>query len=965
MYIYRRRRALSLRPYILPLLTIACIITLPAAAQHSYPILSVPGTADYARIDTAAKSVLPSGRYLTPAGQTIRITHDPFGMAVSPDGTTTVTLHDGVFTIIDNTTLTNTRVPSYDRTIKSPLSKGSFLGVAFLPDSRTVYLSGGDNGAVIGYDIRTLQRVDSISLNGRITPISISTASSTPAALSSSTPAALSSPTNTTGPTTADTADYQDSFTSDLLYNSDNDELLVLDRANFRLVRIDLRTKKITASIPTGRQPFGLALSPDHHTVFEANVGVYDYPLLPDITPRNYNDKLLPFHPYGDNTPESKTGYTWQGRKIPGVGDPLAPEAMSVYAIDLATNKVIDRYKPGHQIGQMVEGAEVVGGSSPNSIAVGTRYAYVSNASNDNISVIDYHDHRIVSTIPIRVDSSIDRYRGLLPFGLTLSKDEKTLYVTLLGFNAIAVIDLETGTTTGLIPAGWGPARVLLSRGERELYVISCRGYGAGPNGGAHFVRPIQGTYIGDIQLGTFQKIPMPDAQQLAAYTRQAIGNTFSHLLAADDGRNPLPPLQNIRKSPIRYIVYITKENRSYDEVLGQLPTGKGDSTLARFGIGVNLIAKDKTLNHMNIAPNHIKLARQFSFSDNYYCDSDASIHGHHWMMGVIPNEWVEANSSVDKTAMLFSKASGRRFPGSTGSMDPEDYAERGGLWEALERSHISFYNFGEANETAHVREEWADTATGAAHSVMVPMQKALWPRTSHNYAGFNTNIPDQFRMEQFESEFTKMWLHGKEKMPRLITMQVPNDHTAHPRPNDGYPYIHSYVADNDLAIGRILHFLSRTPYWKNMLVIITEDDPQGGVDHLDAHRSLLMMAGPYIRRGYTSHVHANFGSILKTIYTLLDVPYVNQYDATASLLQDFFTDTPDFRPYDLVFPSQKVFDPRVAMKKYHRTIDWRKVEKGPDMDDEKEQREEHYRQQHGAKAGDHPPGQTPPHSPE
>ena len=230
----------------------------------------------------------------------------------------------------------------------------------------------------------------------------------------------------------------------------------------------------------------------------------------------------------------------------------------------------------------------------------------------------------------------------------------------------------------------------------------------------------------------------------------------------------------------------------------------------------------------------------------------------------------------------------------------------------------------------------------------MVPMQKALWPRTSHNYAGFNTNIPDQFRMEQFETEFTKMWLRGKEEMPRLITMQVPNDHTARPRPADGYPFIHSYVADNDIAVGRILHFLSRTPFWRHMLVIITEDDPQGGVDHIDAHRSLLIMAGPWVKHGYTSHTHANFGSILKTIYNLLDVPYVNQYDATATLLTDFFTDKPDFRPYDLVFPSPQVFDPQKAMRRYNRKIDWRKVEKGPDMDDEEEQRQEHYRQQRG-----------------
>jgi DNA-binding beta-propeller fold protein YncE len=887
------------------------LFTVGAQAQKVYQVLTVPAKGEFAHIDTAGKSVLPSGRYLTPAGSTITITHDPFGMAESPDGATTLTLHDGVFTIINNTTLESIRVPSYDGSITSPLSDGSFLGVAFSPDSRTVYLSGGDNGAVIVYDIAHLKKLDSISLDGA-----------------------------------ADGVEYHDSFTADLLLNESQHELLVLDRGNFRLVRIDLNTHRITASIPTGRQPFGLAISPDHQTAFVANVGMYDYPLLTGLTPKNYDSSLLPFHPYGNGTKQSIEGYTWHGKKIPGVGSPLAPEAMSVYAIDLSNGRVTDKYKPGYAIGQMVEGAEVVGGASPNSLAVGSKYVYVSNASNDNISVIDYKAHKIIRNIPIKVDSLIDRYRGYLPFGITLSKDEKTLYVALLGFNAIAVVDVEAGITKGLIPTGWGPTRVKLSKDEKTLYAVSCRGYGAGPNGGAHFIKPVQGTYIGDIQLATFQKIPMPGEQQLAAYTKQAVENTFTKTNSADDGKNPLPTSEDIRKSPIRYIVYITKENRTYDEMLGQLPTGNGDTTLARFGIGVNIIEKDKTLYKVNVSPNHLKLARQFAFSDNYYCDSDASIHGHHWMVGVIPNEWVEANSDVTKTAKIFSKASGRRFPGSTGSMDPEDYAERGGLWEALERSHVSFYNFGEANETAHVREEWQDTATGAAHAVMVPMQKALWPRTSHNYAGFNTNIPDQFRMDQFESEFTRMWLKGKQPLPRLITMQVPNDHTAGPRPEDGYPYRHSYVADNDLAIGRILHFLSRTPYWKHMLVVITEDDPQGGVDHIDAHRSVLMLAGPYVKKGYTSHVHANFGSILKTIYTILDVPYVNQYDATATLLQDFFTDHPDFSPYTLEFPSKSVFDTQQAMKRYHRNTDWRKVLKGPEMDDEDEQREEHYKQQ-------------------
>ena len=909
------------------------------AQQKKATVFSVPGISQFCKIDTKGISVLPSGRYLTPAGEFIRITNKPFGMALSPDGKKAVTLHNGVFTIIDLASLKDIRVPGYENKINSPLAheplnssafgtdsvmqstiqnvlpQGSFLGVTFAPDSKTVYLSGGDNGAVIVYDIEKLQRVDSISLNGEI------------------------------GGTR-----FDDSFTSDLLLNVTNHELLILDRGNFRLVRYDIIAKKITASIPAGRQPFGLALSADKKMAFVANVGVYSYPLVEGMTKDNYNSMMISHHPYGDNTKESIEGTEIEGKKIPGVGSPHSPEAMSVFTMNLTTNKVVDKFKTGFQVGEMIEGAEVVGGASPNSIAVGKQFVYVTNATNDNISIIDYKQHKISGHIQIKVDKRIDKYRGLLPFGITLSKDEKTLYVALLGFNAVAVIDVATKITKGLIPAGWGPTRVQLSNDEKELFIISCRGLGAGPNGGAGFIAPPQGTYIGDIQLGSFQKVQMPSVTELAAYTKQTISNTFVSTTVTDNN-NPLPALPGLRQSPIKYIVYITKENRSYDEVLGQLKNANGDSTLARFGVDCAYTLPDSLkakYAHLKVTPNHHKAAKQFSFSDNFYCDSDASIHGHHWMMGVIPNEWVEANSSVDKTANYFSKAPGRRFPGSTGSMDPEDYGEIGGMWEVMERKKVNFYNFGEANETAHVREEWMDTATGAGHGVMVPMQKALFTRTSHNYAGFNMNIPDQFRMNQFEEEFTKMWIKGKKPLPSLITMQVPNDHTAGPRPEDGYDFPQSFVADNDLAVGRILHFLSRTKYWKNMLVIITEDDPQGGVDHIDAHRSILMMAGPYVKKGYVSHTHANFGAILKTIYNILDVPYVNQYDVTASLLQDFFTNKPDYTPYTLEQHDARVFDVEKAMKKYGRSVDWRKVMQGPDMDDEDEMRKNHYKQAKG-----------------
>jgi len=346
-----------------------------------------------------------------------------------------------------------------------------------------VYLSGGDEGSVIVYDYVNYKKVDSIYLDGLFNGVQ-----------------------------------YQGSFTSDLIYNAPKNELLILDRGNFRLVRYSLTQKKITASIPTGRQPFGLALSPDKKTVLVANVGMYAYPLVEGTTKENIKTQYINWHPYGNNTKESIEGTEIDGKKIPGLGSPNAPEAMSVYCIDLATNKVAARLKTGMLLGELVEDAEVIGGASPNSIVVSSKYAYVTNATNDNIAVIDYKKGRIVKHIPIKADQRIDKLRGLLPFGIDISKDEKHLYVALLGFNAVAKIELATDKTVGLIPTGWGTTRVKLSSNDSTIFVTSCRGLGAGPNGGKDFKIPVQGSYVGDIQLGTFQKIANPNTNKGKAF---------------------------------------------------------------------------------------------------------------------------------------------------------------------------------------------------------------------------------------------------------------------------------------------------------------------------------------------------------------------------------------------------------------------------------------------------------------
>lgn len=895
-------------------------------AQKTVKMLQTPAGNQFSTINkdnTEGVSILPSGRFVTPVGKVTRITRGAFGLAIAPDESKAVILHhNGVVTVMNLTGNQAVRVPSYDGKIAS-LDNETFLGVAFSKDNKTAYLSGGDNGNVVVFDAVTHRKLDTISLDGVFNG-----------------------------------QKFEDSFTSDLTVNPLKNELLVLDRGNNRLVRTDISTKKITASIPVGRIPFGISLSKDGTKAFVANVGLYDYPLVTGVTPTNKDAMHLKFPAFATPSKAANTeGVTLpDGRFIPALGSALAEEAMSVWVVDLMGNQVVAKLKTGLQIGEKIEEVEIVGGASPNSVAVGTRYAYVSNATNDLISVIDSKKNKIVGDIKLKIDKRIDAYRGLMPFGLTLSQDEKTLYVALLGFNAVAVVDIKKKRVKGLIPTGWGTTRVQIFNKDSKLAILSARGLGAGPNGGKGFVKPPQGTFISDIQLGTCQIVDVPNDSVLRIYTRQVLDNTFRETLVLDT--NKICPARSIganapyktpkkSKSPIKHVVYITKENRTYDEVFGQLKQGNGDVTLARFGCEVDIKQKDSVvLRGVSVAKNHHKIAQHWAFSDNFYCDSDASIHGHHWMMGTIPNEYVEANSAAEARYLPFSKANGRRFPKTTGGVDPEDYNETGGIWENLSRNNVSYFNFGESNESANSSEEKFDTIIGATNSTVFPMAKSLFDNTSHDYAGYNTSIPDQFRVEQFEREFTKRWLSGKDTMPAFIGIQLPNDHTAKPRPEDGYPFIHSYVADNDLALGRMLDFLSKTPYWKSTLVIVTEDDPQGGVDHIDAHRSILMLASPYVKRGYMSHKHANFGSILKTIYHILDVPYVNQYDATATLLDDFFTEKTDFGTYDALPNDPSVFQPEKAMTIYGRDVDWRIIKQGAKFDNENEQRREHYRQQ-------------------
>jgi hypothetical protein len=270
---------------------------------------------------------------------------------------------------------------------------------------------------------------------------------------------------------------------------------------------------------------------------------------------------------------------------------------------------------------------------------------------------------------------------------------------------------------------------------------------------------------------------------------------------------------------------------------------------------------------------------------------------------------------------------------GSAGSIYPEDYNEAGSLWDHLQRYNKDFYNFGFGVEMAGAYSDSTMKYIGELYTINYPLPEPLFDKTSKTFPTYNMAIPDQFRADLFMKEFNEKWMGKGKTLPPVITLMLPNDHGTSERPHAGFPFQASYMADNDLAVGRTIEFLSRTPYWKNMVIVITEDDPQGGVDHIDAHRSILQVISPYSKKDYVGKVHYSFGSIFKTFWHILGVPYLNQYDAGATDLSDMFTDKPDFTPYNAVSSDLRIFDPAKALTPINEKFDWKAFSASEELD--------------------------------
>jgi len=884
-------------------------------------VLSAPAGSLYTSINKEGVTVIPNGRLLTPSGKSFVVAPHPFGLALSNDGQIAVTANSGVeplsISIIRNLTTAPEIIqipPGYSN--DEGVLESVFMGLAISPDNDKVFVAGGQGNRIIVFDLLTGNKIDSVDCS-----------------------------------VSGDGTVFPDGYIGDMTISRDGNYIFAVDQTNFRLVIIDTRKMQVIRSVPVGRYPFGVALTHDEKKVYVANVGVFQYSKIGDIEATSDYKKALDFPPFGYNTEEMKNGIVNDSLIIPGLGDPNSDMSFSVWAIsidDIANPRVTAKIKTGNLVGQMVEGIPAVGGSSPNSIVATSDYIFVSNGNNDNITVIDIKNDSIVTEIFLKPNETLKHFRGVIPFGLAVSPDEKQLFVAEAGINAIGVIDLPSFKVRGHIPAGWFPSKLKVTPDGKNIIVTNAKGYGSGPNGGKDFIEGGEGTYIGNLMKGTVSIIKIPSEKELKKMTVQVINNNFFSEKAGKILKtrldNPIPLYGGQKESPIKHIVFISKENRTYDEVFGQLENGEGDASIARYGHDVSFSNRNRTrrVENSTVMANHLKLASQFAIGDNFYVDADVSADGHRWLVNTYPNEWVEtctpASYGGNREYKPSLKAPGSlAMNGAAGAIYPEDYNEAGSMWDHLERNEIDFYNFGFSVMFEPAFYDESFKYTGIKQFANFPVPAPIFTRTSKQYPTYNTSIPDQFRVSQFIKEFEEKWMSEANTMPEFLTVIIPNDHGAGERPDAGYPFRESYMVDNDLAVGRIVEFLSHSPYWKNMAIIITEDDAQNGVDHIDAHRSILMVISPYAKKNYVSKVHYSFGSIFKTFWNILGLPYLNQYDAGATDLADMFTGVPDFTPYTALSPDIQIFDPEKALTPLDENFDWSSLEESPILDDPKE----------------------------
>jgi YVTN family beta-propeller protein len=513
------------------------------------------------------------------------------------------------------------------------------------------------------------------------------------------------------------------------------------------------------------------------------------------------------------------------------------------------------------------------------------RRLFVANANRNSVSVIETETGRVsetlVAALPIG-DGAADAKTapaGNTPNSLALSPDGELLFVANANINTIAVFEIEEAgkaRSLGFIPVGWYPTSVRVSRDGKTLVVANGKGLISkanrnGPRPGRK--DPMNLTeYIGRLFQGTLSFIPLPDGNErpkrLAEWTQTAfscVPDTQRQISAQDVEGSPIPRKIG-QASPIKYCVYIVKENRTFDQVLGDLGRGNGDPSLALFG--------EKT------TPNHHALAREFVCLDNFYVESEVSADGHEWSMGAYATDFVEKHWPLS-----YGHDARKKLPyPAEGKVDHAARPAGGYLWDRCIEAGVSFRTYGEWVSNGKTPDE-----------PCTPSAKALVGRFDPWFRSFDMDYPDQKRADRFISELKRFEQEGD--MPRMQIVRLPNDHTSGASPGKPTPIAH--VADNDLAFGRVIEALSKSKFWPQLAIFVVEDDAQNGPDHVDAHRTIAYVISPFAKRDAVDSTLYSTSSMLRTMELILGLKPMSQFDAAAMPMFASFQREANPKPYE------------------------------------------------------------------
>lgn len=534
----------------------------------------------------------------------------------------------------------------------------------------------------------------------------------------------------------------------------------------------------------------------------------------------------------------------------------------SVSVIDLKQNIPIKEIKVGlHPSGMIL---------SPDKSLL-----YVACANSDKIYVINTKKDEVTSEISVHMNEDIPF--GSAPNALAVSPDGKYLYAANGTQNAICVI--ETGSSNrviGYIPTGWYPGSVLMNKTGTHLYVANVKGSGSRNKGAG------QAGYNAQGHMGSVSIITVPERQGLLKMTDIVIrNNSLVKLLKNQSSTGnsmkkvAIPQLPG-QVSHFKHVVYIIKENRTYDQVFGDMQQGNGDTSLVHFG--------------REITPNHHKLAETFVLMDNFYCSGVLSADGHQWTNEAYVTDYLEK----------FFGGFTRSYP-----YDGDDalaYASSGFIWDNVLKNGLTFRNYGEFvdadinPESATFTDIFQDFQKGTKKITIKAKAnlEQIGPYICPTYIGFPNKVPDVYRSAEFIKELNEF--EKKNNFPNFIIMLLPNDHTSGTKP--GLPTPRAAVADNDLALGQIVEAISNSKFWKETCIFVTEDDPQAGLDHVDGHRTVGMVISPYTKRKEVVSTYYSQINMVRTMENILCIPPMNQLDQAAESMFDCFSETPDFTPY-------------------------------------------------------------------